>query len=145
MAQQRQKLNTIPKVYDPHQAEERIYKFWMDGGFFRAIIDPSREPFVIILPPTNVTGDLHIGHAMVASIEDALIRWHRMRGEPTLWLPGKDHASIATQVMVERELAEEGLDREQMGRERFLERVRGLGQPLRRAYHGAAPTAGSLL
>ena len=124
MAQQRQKLNTIPKVYDPHQAEERIYKFWMDGGFFRAIIDPSREPFVIILPPTNVTGDLHIGHAMVASIEDALIRWHRMRGEPTLWLPGKDHASIATQVMVERELAEEGLDREQMGRERFLERVR---------------------
>ena len=123
MAHQKRQSTPIPKVYDPQQAEERIYKFWMDGGFFRPEIDPSRKPFVIIMPPPNVTGELHVGHALTATIEDALTRWHRMRGEPTLWLPGTDHASIATHVVVERQLAEQGLDRHQLGREKFLERV----------------------
>ena len=122
MAQQRH-FPPIPKTYEPQQVERRIYDFWMDGGFFRAEIDPSRKPFVIIMPPPNVTGELHVGHALTAAIEDALTRWHRMREEPTLWLPGSDHAGIATQVVVERQLAEEGLDRHEMGRDQFLERV----------------------
>ena len=123
MTRQQRRSSAIPKVYAPQQAERRIYKFWMDGGFFRPEIDPSRKPFTIIMPPPNITGELHVGHALTATVEDALTRWHRMRGEPTLWLPGTDHASIATQVVVERQLAEEGLDRHQLGREKFLARV----------------------
>ena len=113
----------IPKVYDPKQVEERLYRFWMDGGYFTPKIDHEQEPFVVILPPPNVTGELHVGHALTATIEDALVRWQRMRGRPALWLPGTDHAGIATQVVVERRLAEEGLDRQAMGREAFEARV----------------------
>jgi len=113
----------MAKAYDHLQVEERIYRFWEEGGYFQPRMVEGRDPFVITMPPPNVTGALHLGHAMTAAIEDLLTRWHRMRGEPTLWLPGVDHAGIATQNVVERELAGEGLTRHDLGRERFLERV----------------------
>jgi len=113
----------MPKAYEPGKVEQKWYKFWMDRGYFTPKIDWKKKPFVIIHPPTNVTGELHLGTALTATVEDIIIRWHRMKGEPTLWLPGVDHAAIATQVVVERLLAKEGLDRHQLGREKFLERV----------------------
>ena len=113
----------IPRAYNPAAVEEPIYQFWMEKGYFTPTIDRSKKPFVIIMPPPNVTGELHLGHALTATIEDILTRWHRMMGEPTLWLPGKDHAGIATQVAVEQQLGREGTSRHELGRERFLERV----------------------
>ncbi|MBN1176771.1 MAG: valine--tRNA ligase [Dehalococcoidales bacterium] len=113
----------MPKAYEPGKVEQKWYNFWMDRGYFTPEIDPEKKPFVIIMPPPNVTGELHTGHALTAALEDIMTRWHRMKGEPTLWLPGVDHASIAAQVVVERELAKEGLDRHQLGREKFLERM----------------------
>src|SRR3989304_2642387 len=107
----------IPKAYNPGQTEERIYHLWQAGDYFTPRIDPSKEPFCIIHPPPNVTGELHLGHALRATVEDALTRWHRMLGDAALWLPGTDHAGIATQVVVERELAKEGVTRHQLGRE----------------------------
>ena len=113
----------LPSAYDPPQVERRIYQRWLDGGYFAPKADPSKKPFVVIQPPPNVTGELHLGHAQRSTVEDILTRWHRMLGDPTLWLPGIDHAGIATQVVVERELAAEGLTRHDLGRERFIERV----------------------
>jgi valyl-tRNA synthetase len=113
----------MAKAYDPSKVEGPLYQMWLEGGYFRARIDPSKEPFCIIMPPPNVTGELHLGHALTATIEDCLVRWHRMRGDPTLWLPGVDHAGIATQNVVEKQLAKEGLTRQDLGREQFLERV----------------------
>ena len=113
----------MPKAYEPAAVEQKWYSFWMDKGYFTPAIDKSKKPFVIIMPPPNVTGDLHMGHAMPATLEDIMTRWHRMMGEPTLWLPGVDHAAIAAQVVVERQLAREGVDRHQLGREKFLERM----------------------
>ncbi|MDD5094204.1 MAG: valine--tRNA ligase [Dehalococcoidia bacterium] len=118
-----QQLNEIPKAYDPKQIESKWYPFWMEKGYFSPKIDPKKKPFVIIMPPPNVTGELHLGHALTATLEDVLTRWHRMKGDPTLWLPGVDHASIATQYVVQQLLAKEGLDRQTLGREKFLERV----------------------
>ena len=123
MTQAEQSAADIPKAYDPASVEQRLYKFWTDGEFFTPKVDPSKEPFTIIMPPPNVTGELHLGHALVATLEDIMTRWHRMKGDPTLWLPGADHAGIATQMVVERSLAEEGLTRQGLGREKFLERV----------------------
>jgi len=113
----------MPKAYEPGKVEQKWYQFWLEKGYFSPKIDPEKKPFVIIMPPPNVTGELHIGHALTATLEDIMTRWHRMKGEPTLWLPGVDHAGIATQVVVERQLAEEGLDRYQIGREKFEERA----------------------
>ena len=113
----------IPRAYNASDVEPRIYQSWMDQGLFTPEADESRTPFCVIMPPPNVTGELHLGHALTASIEDALTRWHRMMGDATLWLPGKDHAGIATQWVVERLLAEEGTNRHDLGREKFLERV----------------------
>ncbi|MDO8749756.1 MAG: valine--tRNA ligase [Dehalococcoidia bacterium] len=118
-----QQKQDFPKAYDHRPVEERLYRFWMEQGYFTPAIQPDKKPFVIIMPPPNVTGELHLGHAITAALEDAMTRWHRMRGEPTLWLPGSDHAGIATQVVVERALAQEGLTRHQLGREKFVERV----------------------
>ena len=115
----------IPKAYDPKAVEQRIYAMWLDGGYFTARIDPDDKPFVIIMPPPNVTGELHVGHALTIAVEDLMSRWHRMRGEPTLYLPGTDHAGIATQWVVERMLAADGITRHELGRERFVERVWG--------------------
>jgi len=113
----------MPKAYEPGKVEQKWYKSWMENGYFTPSIDHNKKPFVIIMPPPNVTGELHVGHALTATLEDIMIRWHRMKGDPTLWLPGVDHASIAAQVVVEHELAKEGLDRHQVGREKFLERM----------------------
>jgi len=113
----------IPKAYEPKDVEQSRYKFWLDGGYFKPKIDPKKKPFTIIMPPPNVTGELHVGHALTAALEDIMTRWHRMKGDPSLWLPGVDHAGIATQVVVEKELAKEGLDRHEIGREKFIERT----------------------
>jgi valyl-tRNA synthetase len=113
----------MPKTWQPALHEQQLYDWWESSGYFRPRIDPAKKPFVICMPPPNITGALHIGHAMTATIEDILVRWHRMMGEPTLWLPGTDHASIATHAVVERELAKEGLTRWDLGRERFEQRV----------------------
>ena len=96
------------KTYDPGPVEARWYPFWEDGGYFAPRLDAEGEPFTVIMPPPNVTGELHLGHALTAAIEDVLVRWHRMRGDATLWVPGTDHAGIATQVVVELLLQDEG-------------------------------------
>ena len=113
----------MPSAYDAAGVEQRIYQDWQSKGYFNAKIEKGQVPFVIIMPPPNVTGELHLGHALEKAIEDALVRWRRMTGVPTLWLPGSDHAGIATQWAVERQLATEGTDRHELGREKFLERV----------------------
>jgi len=120
------RLDQIPKTYDPHTTEQRIYQWWESSGYFKPRRTPEnakRPPFVISMPPPNVTGALHLGHALTATLEDIMIRYHRMLGDETLWVPGEDHAGIATQAVVERELAKEGKDRQQLGREAFIERV----------------------
>ena len=114
----------LPKVYDPQQVENRIYAMWEKGGYFHAEIDTEKKPFTIVMPPPNVTGQLHMGHAMDATLQDTLIRFKRMQGYNALWVPGTDHAGIATQIKVEEELrTKEGLSRHDLGREKFLERV----------------------
>jgi valyl-tRNA synthetase len=118
-----EKQEEMPKAYEPAMAEEKWYQFWMEKGYFTPEINKKKKPFVIIMPPPNLTGVLHIGHALVASLEDLMARWHRMKGEPTLWLPGVDHASIGATVVVEKILAQEGTDRHKLGREKFLERM----------------------
>ena len=113
----------MPKIYDPKTVERALYDWWEAQGYFKPRLVEGRRPFVISMPPPNVTGKLHLGHAMTASIEDLMIRYHRMRGDPTLWVPGSDHAGIATQNVVERELAKEGKTRHDLGREAFVARV----------------------
>jgi valyl-tRNA synthetase len=113
----------MAKTYDAAAIEQPLYRWWMERGYFKPRIDPALKPFVISMPPPNVTGVLHLGHAITAAVEDALIRYHRLHGRPTLWVPGSDHAGIATQNVVERELAQEGLTRHDLGREKFIERV----------------------
>ncbi|MBM3187971.1 MAG: class I tRNA ligase family protein, partial [Chloroflexi bacterium] len=113
----------MARTYSAAEIEQPLYDWWEAQGYFRPVIDPARRPFVISMPPPNVTGALHLGHAITAAVEDALIRYRRLTGQPTLWVPGSDHAGIATQNVVERELAAEGLTRHDLGRERFLERV----------------------
>ncbi len=113
----------LPKVYEPQQVENEIYKMWEDNGYFRPTEKEGAKPFTIVMPPPNVTGQLHMGHAMDATLQDTLIRFKRMQGYSALWLPGVDHAGIATQIKVEEELRKEGLTRYDLGREKFLERV----------------------
>ena len=113
----------LAKTYDPQSVEDRLYKFWVDGGFFHAEIDPEKEPYTIVIPPPNITGQLHMGHALDNTLQDILIRFRRMQGRATLWLPGTDHASIATEAKIVAAMAEEGLKKEDLGREKFLERA----------------------
>jgi len=113
----------MSKAYEPGKVEQKWYKFWMDKGYFTPEIDPGKKPFVIIMPPPNVTGELHVGHALTATLEDIMTRCHRMKGDSTLWLPGIDHAGIAAQLVVEKMLAQEGKTRHELGREKFLERM----------------------
>ncbi|NLV73463.1 MAG: valine--tRNA ligase [Chloroflexi bacterium] len=115
-------LAEMSATYNP-EIEAPLYAWWEAQGYFKPRIDPAVRPFVISMPPPNVTGILHLGHALTSAVEDALIRQHRMTGQPTLWVPGTDHAGIATQAVVERELAKEGLSRHDLGREKFVERV----------------------
>jgi len=114
---------SLPKAYDFHSVEQRLYAWWEAKGYFRPRTDSSQAPFVISIPPPNVTGELHLGHAMFVAIEDMMIRYQRMKGRPALWVPGSDHAGIATQLQVEKALAKEGLRREALGRSDFEERV----------------------
>ena len=117
-------MKELPKVYDPQATEKKIYDMWMQGGYFKGVIDPEKKPFSIVMPPPNVTGQLHMGHALDATLQDILIRYKRMQGYSALWLPGTDHAGIATQVKVEEELrVKEGLTKHDLGREKFLDRV----------------------
>ena len=114
----------LPKVYEPQEVESRIYETWEKNGCFKGHRDRSRKPFTIVMPPPNVTGQLHMGHAMDSTLQDILIRFKRMQGYAALWVPGTDHAGIATQIKVEEELrTKEGLTRYDLGREKFLERV----------------------
>jgi valyl-tRNA synthetase len=114
----------LESLYRPEGVERRWQETWEAEGLYAAGAGRRRdESYVICVPPPNVTGELHIGHAMFVTIEDIMIRWHRMLGDPTLWVPGRDHAGIAGQLVVERELAAEGLTRHDLGREKFLERV----------------------
>ncbi len=116
-------MKELSKSYDPRNVEDRIYKMWNDGGYFEGHVDPDKKPFTIVIPPPNVTAQLHIGHACDDTIQDILTRFKRMQGYSALWLPGTDHAGIATQIKVEEKLRKEGLTRYDLGREKFLDEV----------------------
>ena len=116
-------MKELPKTYDPKAVESKIYDLWMKGGYFKGVIDPAKKPFSIVMPPPNVTGQLHMGHALDATLQDILTRYKRMQGYSALWLPGVDHAGISTQVKVEEVLRKEGKTRYDLGRDKFLERV----------------------
>ncbi len=113
----------LAKVYDPGEVEDRIYKFWLDGKYFHAEVDANKEPYTIVIPPPNITGQLHMGHALDETLQDILIRFRRMQGRAALWIPGTDHASIATEAKIVEAMKKEGLTKEDLGRDGFLERA----------------------
>ena len=113
----------LAKAYEPKEVEDRIYDFWMKGKYFHAEVDPEKKPYTIVIPPPNITGQLHLGHAMDETLQDTLIRWRRMQGYSALWLPGTDHASIATEAKIVEAMRKEGVTKEELGREKFLERA----------------------
>ncbi|MBQ9414958.1 MAG: valine--tRNA ligase [Clostridia bacterium] len=113
----------LAKVYEPNEVEDRIYRFWMDGGYFRADVHSDKKAYTIVMPPPNITGQLHMGHALDNTLQDTLIRWRRMQGYEALWLPGTDHAAIATEAKIVEAMAKEGLTKDDLGREKFLERA----------------------
>jgi valyl-tRNA synthetase len=117
------KERVLGKIYDPAKTEERIYREWMDKGYFHAVPDKAKTPYTIVIPPPNITGQLHMGHALDNTLQDILTRWRRMQGFCALWLPGTDHASIATEARIVETMAREGLTKEMIGREKFLERA----------------------
>jgi len=116
-------MRQLEKAYDPKSVEDRTYKFWIDKNYFHAHIDPAKKPYTIVIPPPNITGQLHMGHALDNTLQDILIRFRRMQGREALWLPGTDHASIATEAKIVAAMAKEGLTKEDVGREGFLERA----------------------
>ena len=113
----------LAKAYEPKEVEDRIYDFWMKGKYFHAEVDPKKKPYTIVIPPPNITGQLHLGHAMDETLQDTLIRWRRMQGYSGLWLPGTDHACIATEAKIVEAMRKEGITKEEIGREKFLERA----------------------
>lgn len=113
----------LSKQYDPKQVEDRTYQFWEEAGYFHTAVDPSKKPYTIVMPPPNITGQLHIGHALDNTLQDILIRWRRMQGYAALWIPGTDHASIATEVKIVESMREEGVTKDDLGRDGFLERA----------------------
>lgn len=113
----------LAKAYEPQEVEKRIYDFWMQGGYFRAKVDPDKKPYSIVIPPPNITGQLHMGHAFDETVQDILTRWKRMQGYSALWLPGTDHASIATEAKIVEAMREEGITKDDLGRDGFLERA----------------------
>ncbi|MDP3789420.1 MAG: class I tRNA ligase family protein, partial [Candidatus Omnitrophota bacterium] len=116
-------MKELSKIYNPKEVEEKIYKLWEENGLFTAKVDRSKKPYCIVIPPPNITGILHMGHALNNTIQDILIRFKRMEGCESLWMPGTDHAGIATQNVVEKSIAKEGLKRQDLGRDKFIERV----------------------
>ena len=113
----------LAKAYEPHEVEDRIYDFWLKEKFFHATPDPDKKPYTIVIPPPNITGQLHMGHALDDTLQDILIRWRRMQGYSALWLPGTDHASIATEAKIVEAMKAEGVSKEEIGREEFLKRA----------------------
>ncbi len=118
-----EETDNLAKTYDPAQVEDRLYAEWVEKGYFHAVPDKNKTPYTIVIPPPNITGQLHMGHALDNTLQDTLIRWKRMQGYSTLWLPGTDHASIATEAKIVEAMAKEGLTKDQIGREKFLERA----------------------
>lgn len=118
----------LPSVYNPQSVEEKWYRYWIENNYFHAKVDEKAEPYCIVIPPPNVTGVLHLGHALDNTLQDVLIRWRRMQGYNALWVPGMDHAGIATQAKVEESLAKEGLNKHDLGREEFLKNKKDLRQ-----------------
>jgi len=116
-------IEQIEKTYDPKIVEERIYKDWTDNGYFKGVVDESKKPYTIVIPPPNITGQLHMGHALDNTLQDILIRFKRMQGYAALWLPGTDHASIATEAKIVEAMAKEGLKKDDIGRDKFLEKA----------------------
>lgn len=113
----------LPKVYDPKLVEDKIYKFWLDGKYFKSQVDKTKKPYSVVIPPPNVTGKLHMGHALDETLQDILVRFKRMQGFNTVWVPGVDHAAIATEAKIVNALKEEGINKESLGRGKFLERA----------------------
>ena len=113
----------LNKVYDPGNVEDRIYKYWTDNDCFKATVDRTKKPYTIVIPPPNITGQLHMGHALDETLQDILIRYKRMSGYATLWLPGTDHASIATEAKIVEAMKKEGVTKEDIGRDGFMERA----------------------
>ena len=113
----------LAKQYDPKEVEDRIYQFWLDGKYFHAKCDPDKKPYTIVIPPPNITGQLHMGHALDNTLQDILIRYRRMQGYDALWLPGTDHASIATEAKIVEAMRQEDITKEDIGREGFLKRA----------------------
>ena len=113
----------LEKQYNPKNVEDRLYKSWLDKKYFHAKREADKETYTIVIPPPNITGQLHMGHALDNTLQDILIRYHRMAGYDTLWLPGTDHASIATEAKIVEAMKKEGLTKEDLGREKFLERA----------------------
>ncbi|XOQ48822.1 MAG: valine--tRNA ligase [Eubacteriales bacterium] len=113
----------LAKTYNPQEVEDRIYDFWLSGGYFHAQVDPEKKPYTIVIPPPNITGQLHMGHALDETLQDILIRWRRMQGYSALWVPGTDHASIATEAKIVEAMRKEGLKKDDIGREAFLKRA----------------------
>ena len=116
-------MTDIPKTYEPKDVEQKWYSFWMEKGYFHAVDVSDKPPYTIVIPPPNITGPLHIGHAVPMTIQDVLIRWKRMQGYNTLWMPGADHSGISANAVVDRQLRQQGLDRFQLGREKFIEKM----------------------
>src|SRR5256714_4862962 len=120
----------LPKAYEPKDAQQRWLDFWEEHGYFHSRPDPSRKPYTIVIPPPNVTGALHMGHALNNTLQDVLIRWRRMQGYNALWIPGTDHAGIATQAVVEKRIREEEKkSRDDLGREEPVRRIRQRQDP----------------
>ena len=115
--------NELNKTYNPSEVEDELYEFWSNNGFFEAKIDKNKKPFTIVMPPPNITGKLHMGHALDETLQDTIIRFKRMQGFSTLWIPGTDHASIATEAKIVQKMREEGISKEEIGREEFLKRA----------------------
>mgnify|MGYP000715345583 FL=1 len=109
--------------YNPSEVEDRLFRSWLDGGYFHAPLDKDKKPYTIVMPPPNITGQLHMGHALDNTLQDILIRYHRMAGFDTLWLPGTDHASIATEAKIVEAMRKEGITKDDIGRDGFLKRA----------------------
>ena len=116
-------VKELEKAYEPKEVEDRIYNFWLKGGYFHAEVDKDKKPYTIVIPPPNITGQLHMGHALDETLQDIIIRFKRMQGYSTLWLPGTDHASIATEAKIVEAMRKENISKEDLGREKFLDRA----------------------
>ncbi|MBQ9580136.1 MAG: class I tRNA ligase family protein, partial [Lachnospiraceae bacterium] len=113
----------LAKTYDPNEIEDRLYQKWLDKGYFHAVVNRDKKPFTIVMPPPNITGQLHMGHALDNTMQDILIRYKKLQGFNTLWQPGTDHAAIATEVKILEKLKEQGIDKKDLTREEFLEKA----------------------